>query len=237
MRGRCSWVCYGLSIATIALGLALAIRHRSEPFDWTHTVISALASRKHNPEGSFWFAGALALALALQWPVTHAVRSARGVGERTRRWSAVLLRCGLVCGMLVGAERILFFHFSDLVHKGHEFVALIAFAAIYAGMLTFELDHVRRRTASAWVAALVVLPLVVIGAGCLAFYLAQRQVGWLDHDWRGYERPFWAQFAFWQWLATAALWAGMGHLLFLARRPTVAARSRIGRPAAGPALG
>ncbi|HEV8199821.1 MAG TPA: hypothetical protein VGS03_07365, partial [Candidatus Polarisedimenticolia bacterium] len=149
MRLRLAWVSYGLSVATMVLGVVLATRTLPEPFDWTHTVISALASRKHNPGGSFFFAGALALALALQWPITNAVRAARGGSERVARWSAALLRVGLVAGMLVGAERIVFFHFSDLVHKGHEDIALVAFVAIYAGVLSFEIDQARRR-ATGW---------------------------------------------------------------------------------------
>ena len=209
---------YGLSIATIAAGVALGTRARSEPFDWTHTVISALASRKHNPEGSFWFSGALVIAFAFLWPVTNMVRAARGGIGNTARWSAVLLRVGLACGMLVGVERIVFFHFSDLVHKGHEYVALAAFVAIYAGVLTFELDQVRRRTTGWSIAVLVLFPLVTIGVECLVFYLGQRHVGWLDHDWRKPNRPVWAQFAFWQWLAMASLWVGMGHVQFLAQR-------------------
>ena len=220
-RVRGSWLSYGLSIATIVLGMVLATWNRPEPFDWTHTVISKLASRKHNPEGSFWFAGALVLAFALLWPVTNAVRASRA-GERVARWSALLLRVGLGCGMIVGAERIVFIHFSDLVPKGHEYIALVAFLAIYAGVLSFELDHVRRRTTGGSVAALVLFPLVTIGVGLLVFYLGQRHLGWVDYDWSKSNRPFWAQFAFWQWLALAALWAGMGHVLFLARRSALA---------------
>jgi hypothetical protein len=223
-RERFPWVCYGLSIATFVLGVALATRTLPEPFDWTHTVISALASRKHNPGGSFWFAGALVLAFALLWPVTDAVRTWRG-GAHLARWSALLLRVGLGCGMLVGAERIVFFHFSDLVHKGHEYIALVAFLATYAGVLSFELDHARRRTTGWSVAALVLFPLVTIGVGLLVFYLGQRHLGWLDYDWSKSHRPFWEQFAFWQWLALAALWVGMGHVLSLARRSFAADRN------------
>jgi hypothetical protein len=120
--------------------------------------------------------------------------------------------------MLVGAERIVFLHFSDLVHKGHEYVALVAFLAIYAGVLTFEIDQVRRRTTGWSVTALVLFPIVTVGIGLLVLYLGQRQVGWMDDDWRRWHRPFWAQLAFWQWLALAALWVGMGHVLSLARR-------------------
>ncbi len=202
-----AWVCYGLSIAAIVGGTLLAVRSYPKAFDWTLTVISALASRKHNPEGSLWFAGALVIALGLLWPVSAVIRTART--------PALLLRVGLVCGMLVGTERLVFVHFSDLVHKGHELIALTAFLAIYGGVLGLELDHVRRRSAGRWVSLLVLLPLVAAGILALVLYLAQRDTGWVDHDWKKENLPVWARFAFWQWLAVAALWVGVGHLLLL----------------------
>lgn len=215
---RTAWICYGLSVTTIVVGVLLAARSYPGSFDWTYTVISALASRKHNPDGSFWFAGALGIALALLWPVSGVIRSRPGGTTRAARLSSVALRVGLVCGTLVGVERLVFFHLSDLVRKGHELLALIAFLAIYAGVLGLEFDHLRRRTTGLCVSVLVVVPLLAIGASELVLYLGQRGTGWLDHDWRSADLPVWARFAFWQWLAAAALWAGLGHLLLLARR-------------------
>ncbi len=95
-------------------------------------------------------------------------------------------------------------------------VALAAFLAIYAGVLGLELDHLRRRTTGRWVSILMLLPLVAIGLLQLVLYLGQRHLGWMDHDWRKADLPVWGQFALWQWLGLAALWAGMGHLLLLA---------------------
>jgi hypothetical protein len=212
---RAVWLCYAASGVSIALGAWLAARAGPQPFDWTRTVISALASRKHNPEGSLWFAGALGIGFALLWPVAAAVSSARGANRRVARWTAVLLRAGLLCGMFVAAERIVFFHFSDRIHKGHEALAVVAFLALYLGELALEIDHVRRRTSGPWMAAAVLFPLVAVALLLLTLYLSQRHLGWIDHDWSGSE-PIWGRFPFWQWIATAALWAGFGHLLFLA---------------------
>jgi len=227
-RLRAAAACYCLSVATIIAGALVAAKSYPEPFDWTRMVISALASRKHNPDGSFWFAAALVIALALLWPVSSVVISERDEAHRGARRMSILLRVGLVCGMLVGAERLSFFQFTDFVRKGHEIVALAAFLAIYASVLDLELDHLRRRTAGRWMSILMLLPLAAIGVLQLALYLGQRHVGWLDHDWRKADLPIWGRFPFWQWLAAAALWAGMGHLLFLARqgsRPRKAIRA------------
>lgn len=176
-------------------------------------MISALASRKHNPEGSAWFAGGLGLGLALLWPVAVALGSVPAASRRAARWAGLLLRAGLLCGILIAAERLAFFHFSDLVHKGHEVLAVAAFLAIYAGEIGFELDHVRRRSSGPWMAGLILMPLIAAALLLLMLYVAQR----LGHDWSTDDLPVWKRFPFWQWIATAALWAGLGHLLFLAR--------------------
>ncbi|HET8946799.1 MAG TPA: hypothetical protein VFQ07_07440 [Candidatus Polarisedimenticolia bacterium] len=196
--------------------MIVSIRTFPRPFDWTRTVISALASRKSNPGGGLWFAAGLGVGLALLWPVAVAVSSRGGATGRAALRAGFLLRAGLLCGMLVAVERIVFFHFSDLVHKGHEALAVVAFLGIYAGEVGLELDHARRRISAAWMAALVLLPLVA-AAGVLLLYLEQRHLGWLDHDGSGGPLPVWLRFPFWQWLALVTLWAGFGHLLSLVR--------------------
>ncbi|HYV19488.1 MAG TPA: hypothetical protein VFC25_10735 [Verrucomicrobiae bacterium] len=216
MRLRALWACYGLSGATIAFGMVLSIQTFPRPFDWTRTVISALASRKANPAGSLWFAAGLGVGLALLWPIAVAVSSRGGATTRASRRSGLLLRAGLLCGMFVAVERIVFFHFSDLVHKGHEALAVCAFLGIYAGEVGLELEQARRRVTAIWMTVLVLLPLVA-AAGVLMLYLEQRQLGWMDHDGSGDPLPVWLRFPFWQWIALAALWAGLGHLLGLVR--------------------
>ena len=218
MRVRALWSCYGLSGATIACGALMAVHASPRPLDWTRTAISALASRKHCPEGSVWFAGGLGIGLALLWPVAAAVSAVRGPFARGARWAGTFLRAGLFCGMLVAAERIAFFHFSELVHKGHEALAVAAFLGIYAGEIGLELDHVRQRTSGRWMTGVVLLPLIAAAVLLLLLYLEQRHIGWLEHDWSRDAQPIWSRFPFWQWIATATLWAGMGHLLFLAGR-------------------
>jgi len=44
-------------------------------------------------------------------------------------------------------------------------------------------------------------------------WLGQRDVGWVDVAWRELGIPVWLSFAFWQWVAVALLWVGLGHLL------------------------
>lgn len=215
---RAVWTCYGLSVVTIVTGVLLAAQRYPGSFDWTHQVISALASRKHNPGGSLWFAGALGLGLALIWPVSTAIGLSITGRNCVGRLARLALRAGLIGGMLVGAERMVFFHFSDRMRKGHEVLALLTFLLLYLGVLGLEVEHLRQRHASRWMPLLVVVPLIAVGASELVLYLGQRGVGWLDHDWRQSDLPIWARFAFWQWLALATLWLAVGHLLFVATR-------------------
>ncbi|MGK2855884.1 MAG: hypothetical protein ACSLFQ_01625 [Thermoanaerobaculia bacterium] len=215
-RFQVALLCYAGSVALVVFGAVLAASRYPEGFDWTRHVISALASRKHNPEGSVWFAGGLALSLALLLPVVRMLGSAVGESAVSPR-AMVTLRLGLVLGILVALERLVFFHVSTQIRKGHEILALLTFLLLYAGVLVAEIQQIRLRASGWWRAVMLVVPLVAIGLSELTLYLSQRGIGWLDHDWRQSTLPLFARFAFWQWLAAISLWVAMGHLLLVAR--------------------
>ncbi|MGH7481147.1 MAG: hypothetical protein ACRELV_03260, partial [Longimicrobiales bacterium] len=80
--------------------------------------------------------------------------------------------------------------------------------------------HDRRAWAGAAIGA---APLVAVGVTQLALYLDQRDLGWVDAGWRAMGVPLWLSFAFWQWLAVALLWVGLGFLLWV-REPVDGAR-------------
>lgn len=215
---------YLFSTCVLGAGISMAAARYPGTFDWTYTVISALASQKHNPGGAAWFAGALAIAMAGLWPLVsvliHDGESKTGSlrASPIPRWIAIALRVGVVCGTLVGVERLVFFHFSTVIKKGHELIALVAFLSFYAGVVGLYVHRVRRQRASPWFASLVVLPLLGVGVRELWLYFAQRHLGWADYDWKGTGAPLWLSFAMWQWLAAAMLWLALGHLLLAAGR-------------------
>jgi hypothetical protein len=62
-------------------------------------------------------------------------------------------------------------------------------------------------------ALLVSTPVVAIGITQFWLYLQQRDLGWVDTSWREMGIPLWFSFAFWQWLAIAILWMGLGVLV------------------------
>jgi hypothetical protein len=214
---RGALICYALATLVMVLGTLAAAQEYPGAYDWAYTVISALASRKHNPEGAGWFAGAITIAMLLLWPVMpHLVRPVDPLQPRAIR-AGLALRIGIVSAALVGVERLVFFHFSQLIRKGHEILALIAFLSFYGGVIGLYVHRVRTRASSLLPAVVIVAPLVAVGLRELMLYLGQRGIGWADHDWRGAGTPLWFSFALWQWLAATLLWGALGHLLITGR--------------------
>jgi hypothetical protein len=200
----------GIAFATFAAGIVFAARtFPQQPYDWQYVVMSALASRKHNPGGALWFSVALGLSMLALWPVTAYLRESLAA-----RWQVIALRVGILCGVAIGMERLVFWHVSDVVYKAHELLALGVFAGLYVGALGLY-AHRLRRDRRAWLGALAIgAPLLAIGITQLALYLDQRDLGWVDHGWRAMGIAVWLSFAFWQWVAVAVLWAGLAHLVW-----------------------
>lgn len=195
--------------------MALAAAAYPGGFDWQYTVMSRLASRRHNPDGSFWFSIGLAVSMLLLWPVVERIRPrAPGAGSAT---AGIALRAGLVFAALVGVERTLFVHLSGVVDKGHEAMALLAFLCLYSGLLVVYVARIVSGEAGRWRSLAAMSPLLLVGVGSLGLYVLQRDTGWVKPGWRALGVPMWQGFAFWQWLMVAALWLAVAHLLATAR--------------------
>lgn len=206
------------ALLVLCLGIELAAASYPGGFDWFYTVASALASQKHNPEGSAWFAIGLFLSMLLLWPFVTSLQQnlqrllLNRVGVAIRS-----LRVGLVCGMLLGTERLLVYSLSNILHKSHELLALVFFLGLYVGILVLLFQIMRYQRAYLLAVIIVVLPLLAIGVLQLYLYLDQRELGWVDTSWREQGIPLWLSFAFWQWFAIGFLWLGLGSLHFFAR--------------------
>lgn len=213
--GHLAWRWFAASLTLFLLGLVLAAAWYPVGFDWQYTVISRLASRKHNPDGSLWFSIGLAVSVLLLWPVMEHIRP-RGPGPWSRT-ATLALRAGLVFAALVGVERTLFVHLSSLVDKGHEALALLAFLSLYVGLLAAYAQRVASGAAGRCRALAGMSPLVLVGLGSFGLYVLQRDIGWVKPNWRDLGVPLWQSFAFWQWLMVVVMWSAVAHLLATAR--------------------
>ena len=208
---------YLASLAILISGSVLAAHHYPGGFDWVFTVASALASQKHNPDGSIWFSGALSLAMILLWPYVSALKQHQGLlYPGLVKFSVAALRTGLISGALLGLERSLIRDLSALVHKAHEILGLLSFFGLYFGIVGLLVHAMLRRRRHVFSLLLIVSPLVAIGLSQFWLYIDQRDLGWVDAGWRDRGIPFWLSFAFWQWLAIGFLWLGLGLLAFVA---------------------
>jgi hypothetical protein len=212
--GAIGW--YLGSLLTLILGAALAARHYPGGFDWAYTVASALASRKHNPDGSFWFSGGFIISMGLLWPYVSSLKQNLCPSLSSAANFAIgALRLGLLCGALVAAERLFIHHLSDWVYKAHEILALLFFLGLYIGVFTLLLQVMRRQKIYVIPVIVVASPLLAIGITQFWLYFDQRDLGWVDTSWREMGIPIWLSFAFWQWLAIGCLWACLGFLSFI----------------------
>ena len=207
---------YLTSLLILILGMLIAARHFPGGFDWPYTVASALASRKHNPEGSFWFSGGFFISMVLLWPYVSSLKKRLCPSLSTAAdFAIVALRLGLICGSLVAAERLFIHHLSDWVYKAHEILALLFFLGLYIGVFTLLVQVMRHHKIYIIPILLVAGPLLAIGLTQLWLYFDQRDLGWVDTSWREMGIPIWLSFAFWQWLANACLSLCLGFLSFI----------------------
>ena len=206
---------YIASLLVLAFGSFLSAKQYPGGFDWIYTVASALASQKHNPAGYMWFASTLGLAMLLLWPYVTALQKARHPALPATSIAISALRAGLICGMLLGLEKLLIRDLSNWVYKAHEILGLLTFTGLYIGILILMVQAMLRQRVYALPLLLVASPLAVIGITQFWLYLDQRDLGWVDTSWRDMGIPLWLSFAFWQWLAIGFLWAGLGLLSFI----------------------
>lgn len=204
---------YLASIPIILLGILGSVTVYPGGFDWVYQVMSDLASTKHNPEGGTCFAIGIAAGMTALIPVQIFLWNEARSKSRLERWASAILGVGVLAGIAIGLERLLLYSLSDLIRKGHELIALLAFFGLYAGTLGIALGRAKRISSYRWVALLVALPLIAVGVSQLSLYFSQRDLGWVDAGWRDLGISIWLSFAFWQWLASGLLWLGIGTLL------------------------
>ena len=219
IRRRGALICFFGASVSLAVGVIMAARHFPGGFDWAYTVISRLASNRRNPEGAPWLSGSFLIAVVLAWPLVNYLRRTMGPAGMGARIPFLGLRLGLVAALVLGLEGFFALDLSPLGRKAHEGVAILAFLGFYVGVLGLQIHRVRHLEGSPWSALMVALPLVAVAFSQIALYFDQRDLGWVDTEWREMGIPLYLSFAFWQWLAVAGIGLGLAHLVLSAREP------------------
>ena len=202
-------VCYLSALLVMLTGILLSAHYYPGGFDWAYTVASALMSQKHNPLGSVWFGVGMSGSTFILWFYVSCIRQAMPDAERFIR----LLRLGLVCGMLVGLERLLFYDLSRLIHKAHELIAFLTFAGLYFGVIGVMVRMWKQERQWRLSVLAAAIPLTIVSIQLFYLYLTQRHLGWVNVSWREKGIPIWVSFAFWQWWMIGSLWLGLGVLM------------------------
>lgn len=219
-----AFICYLAATLVLAVGVVVAFSRYPGGYDWVYTVVSRLASPTRNPDGGHWVTGSLLLAVLLFWPATYHLARAHTAGGRRPRLPITALRVGLAGAALLAVEGLLGLDFSRPFRKGHEALAIVTFLGFYGGVLGLFFHRARYGTGSVMGGLVVILPLVAVGLSQTALYFDQRDLGWVNTEWRELGVPFWLSFAFWQWLAVLFLGLGLGYLV-LKSGPTSEASS------------
>lgn len=205
---------YGLSLTTLVTSVAISSSLYPVSYDWQYTVVSALASPKHNPEGYAYLSAGMALSMAFLVPYV----SLLPIANRFEKRSLLSLRAGLLFGILTGVESLANPAWPPSLDKVHEALALFCFLFTYGGIVGYSIGRARANPSRIWPALLIVAPIAAIGICQLSLYLGQRDLGWVDQSWREMGIPLWQSFAFWQWIALWSLWAASGLVGLLSPR-------------------
>jgi hypothetical protein len=224
-RCRARWAAQAappLGVALFWCGIWIAVRRYPREYDWRYMTLSSLLSSVRDPAGHLWAsAGVVACGLCgFCWAAWWLRQSATG-GAGAGRSAFRVLPLGYLCMALAAAlpGRLLPFP------KGHEMLAILAFAGVCYGMIGayrlcfFRPDRAatgRRRWYASALLAAAVSPLVLASFAQAYVFFELPDLPWVNLSWRARGVPVYLSFAFWEWLTCAVLSAYMA-VLCLAR--------------------
>lgn len=203
-----------MSVLVAALFAASANRFPGG-YDWRFDVMCRLGYPHANPDGSVYWAAALALTCIMGVPCCgYFHRRLARTAPKLAAAARLLLGAGLSLGMVIGLDGIFLPKLNEMAPKLHETVATAAFAAIFFGVLGFWSVMTRwLRAARHWSAAactLLSLSVLVPMAGAMIsqayLFFAPGDLGWVGPDWAEKGVPVYLSFAFWEWLAIGGVY-------------------------------
>ncbi len=230
--------CATLIIGLLAFwgGMLMAARMYPSEYDWRYMPVSNLLSFSRNPGGYIWGAAGIVLCgiCGLLWTVLL-IQRWKHERERIRLKGIRSLQFGYLCLM----SAALLSHWLLQIRKGHEIVAVLAFASLLIGMVrlmfqTTERILLRRmhrfngrvRLFAVIVASVAVLPILLAGIIQVYVHYVLPELPWVGLSWRTRGVPVYLSFAFWEWITCVVLssYMAIASLLVYAVYPDYTAR-------------
>ena len=200
-------------------GMLLAARRYPSEYDWRYMPVSDLLSSGRNPTGYFWASTGILLCsicglcwtaeLSQRWKNGH--RGCRPSGIRS-------LQFGYFCMMCA----VLLSPWLIKIKKGHEYLAVLAFAGLLIGMICLMFQSVRQtlltrmsrfsshaRLYAAISASVSVFPILAAGLTQAYVHYVLPELPWVNLSWRARGVPVYLSFAFWEWVTCVMLSAYM----------------------------
>ena len=216
-----AWAVVPVGVAAFWGGTWMAARHYPQEYDWRYMTISSLLSAERNPAGHLWAsAGVVACGICGYCWAALWIRRTRRYGANDPGFAVRALQFGYACMVLTAAlpDGLL------PIAKGHEMLAILAFAGVSYGMVRMYQRSVlhrmvrpdgHRRWWPGLLVALAVLP-ILLAAGAQAYVFLERpDLPWVNLTWRARGVPVYISFAFWEWLTCLVLSAYMTMLVLL----------------------
>jgi hypothetical protein len=199
--------------------MLLAARRYPSEYDWRYLSVSNFASPDRNPAGYLWASAGIVLCglCGLCWVSVLAQRwNHEGMGDRPRGIRA--LQFGYFC-MICAAVLP---QWLLRIQKGHEILAVLAFAGLLIGMVRLMFQIIERiilrrmrrsgghaRLYAFIVASVAVFPILLAGLAQAYFYYVPPELHCVSFSWSVRGWPVFLRFAFWEWVMCVVLSAYM----------------------------
>jgi hypothetical protein len=207
-------------------GVLMAARQYPSEYDWRYMPVSYLFSDSLNPAGHLWATVGIVLCSVglLSWALmaqrwTHADASIHPSGPRAIQVGSFCMACSAALPA------------SVLLHKGHELLAIVAFAGLCLGIFLMMFQLIERillrrkcgfignsRRFASVLAGTTVLSILLAGLAQAYVYYALPALPWVNLTWRDRGVPVYLSFAFWEWVTCFVLSSYMTILALTAYR-------------------
>lgn len=207
------WVLLPLYSLAAILTPLVAAQKFPQPFDIRYRVITNLASWRDNPDGHHLFGVGIGFMMFFLIPFPGYLCRNLGGSAFLRRAGRIELWIGIVGGFILAIESGAVAGLRNLwgaFRKAHELYAVLAFAGLGLGGLSFGLSAIQTvlRAGRGWKSARVIVPslclsLMVIATVLLLILFVRSRIPGSSKE--ASEMYFLLNFPFWEWMSAASM--------------------------------